>query len=98
MPVKPGPWQLDKVKRRLRQEQIAREEGASVRYAEQEERSKVRRNANQDEQRLSLQERNLGGCNWVVVVLVCVLVFLLLLIVLVSCAVVLHLLKKGNEE
>ncbi len=65
---------------------------------QQEERSKVRRNANQDEQRLSLQERNLGGCNWVVVVLVCVLVFLLLLIVLVLCAVVLYLVKKGNEE
>ena len=65
---------------------------------QQDERSKVRRNANQDEQRLSLQERNLGGCNWVVVVLVCILVFLLLLIVLVLCAVIFHLLKKGNAE
>jgi hypothetical protein len=98
MPAKPGPWQLDRVKRRLRQEQIAREEAASRRYAQQEERVKVRRNPNQDEQRLSLEDRNLGGCNWAVILLVCVLVFLLLVIVLVLCAVVFHLLQKGNEK
>ena len=98
MPAKPGPWQLDRVKRRLRQEQIAREEAASERYRDQEERVKVRRNTNLDEQRLTLQERNLGGCHCAVIVLVCVLVFLLLVIVLVLCAFIFHLLKKGNAE
>jgi hypothetical protein len=98
MPAQPGPWQLDKVKRRLRQEQVAREEAASQRYAQQEERGQVRRNTNHDEQALSLQERNLGGCHCAVILLVSVLVFVLLLLVLVLCAVVYHLLKKGNEE
>jgi hypothetical protein len=98
MPAKPGPWQLDKVKRRLRQEQVAREEAVSERYAQQEERGQVRRNTNQDDQALSLQERNLGGCHYVVILLVSVLVFLLLVLVLVLCAFVFHLLKKGNEE
>jgi hypothetical protein len=60
MPSKSGPWQLDKVKRRLRQEQVAREEAASERYKQEEDRGKVLQNTNQDEQRLSLQERNVG--------------------------------------
>ncbi len=98
MPAKPGPWQLDKVKRRLRQEQVTREEAASERYAQQEERGQVRRNTNQDNQALSLQERNLGGCNCVVILLVYVAVFLLLVLVLALCAIVFHLVKKGNEE
>ena len=98
MPAKPGPWQLDKVKRRRRQEQVAREKAASERYAQQEERGQVRRNTNLDVQALSLQERNLGGCHCVVILLVSVLIFLLLVLVLVLCAFVFHLLKKGNEE
>jgi hypothetical protein len=97
MPAKPGPWQLDKVKRRLRQEQVAREEAASERYAQQEERGQVRRTTNLDDQALSLQERNLGSCHCVIL-LVSVIVFLLLVLVLVLCAFVFHLLKKGNEE
>ncbi len=96
----PGPWQLDRVKRRLRQEQVAREEEASERYKQQEERVKVQQNTNQYEKRLSVQERNVGGCHWAVVLLslVCVLVFLLLVCVLVLCAVVWHLVKKENEQ
>jgi hypothetical protein len=61
MPSKSGPWQLDKVKRRLRQEQVAREAAASERYKRQEQRAKVQQNTKPDEQKLSLQERNVGG-------------------------------------
>jgi hypothetical protein len=67
MPSKSGPWLLDRVKRRLRQEQVVREEAASERYKQQEEREKVQQNTNQDEQRLSLQERNVGGGHWAVI-------------------------------
>jgi hypothetical protein len=98
MPSKSGPWQLDKVKRRLRQEQVAREEAASERYKQEEDREKVLQNTNQDEQRLSLQERNVGVCHWAVILLVCVLVFLLLVCVLALCAVLWHLVKKENEK
>jgi hypothetical protein len=98
MPSKSGPWQLDKVKRRLRQEQVAREEAASERYKQEEDREKVQQNTNQDEQRLSLQERNVGFCHWAVILLVCVLVFLLLVCVLALCAVLCHLVKKENEK
>ena len=38
MPPKPGPWSLDNVKARLRQEQVEREKEASARYREQEAR------------------------------------------------------------
>ncbi len=98
MPYNPGPWQLDRVKRRLRQEQVDREEKASERYKQQEARLKVQQNTNQYEKRLSVQERNVWGCHWAVVLLVCVLVFLLLVCVLVLCAVVWHLVKKENEQ
>jgi hypothetical protein len=47
---------------------------------------------------LSLQERNLGGCRCVLILLVSVLVFLLLVLVLVLCAIIFHLVKKRNEE
>ncbi len=98
MPAQPGPWQLDKVKQKLRKEQIAREKAASERYAQQEERAKVRRNKNQDDWVLSSPERNFGGFHCAVILLVSVLVFLVFVLVLVLCAVVHHLLKKGNEE
>ena len=61
MPKNLGPWQLDKVKQRLRQEQVAREEAASERYRRQAETNKVQQIKKQDEQRLRLQERNVGG-------------------------------------
>ncbi len=39
MPVKqPGPWALDKIKKRLRAEQVQREEAASARYRRQAEK------------------------------------------------------------
>ncbi len=38
MPQKAGPWSLDKVKTRLRQEQVEREEEASARYRQHEAR------------------------------------------------------------
>ena len=98
MPTQSGPWQLDRVKQKLRKEQIAREKAASERYAQLEERQKVRRHKNQDAQAFSLPDRNLGGCHCAVILLVSVLVFLVFVLVLVLCAVVHHLLKKGNEE
>jgi hypothetical protein len=98
MPAQRGPWQLDKVKRRLRQEQVEREAALSERYAQLEGRGQVRRNTNRDDQALSLQERNLGGCRCVLILLVSVLVFLLLVLVLVLCAIIFHLVKKRNEE
>ena len=48
MPAKPGPWQLDRVKDRLRREQVAREEAASLRYRRQEEEGKVKENTKQE--------------------------------------------------
>ncbi len=36
MPERPGPWALDNVKRRLRQEQVVRERAASARYRQVE--------------------------------------------------------------
>jgi hypothetical protein len=98
MPAQPGPWQLDRVKQKLRKDQIAREKAASERYAQLEEREKVRRNQNREDQALSLPDRNLGGCHCAVILLVSVLVILVFVLVLVLCAVVHHLLKKGNEE
>jgi hypothetical protein len=98
MPAQPGPWQLDRVKQKLRKEQIAREKATSERYAQLEERQKVRRNKNQDGQALCSPDGNWGGCHCAVILLVSVLVFLVFVLVLVLCAVVHHLLKKGNEE
>ncbi len=87
MPPKPGPWQLDKVKRRLREEQIAREQAASARYRLQEADRIVEQNINQG-----------SGKNLPLVLLVCVLVFLLLVCVVALCAVVVFLLAKDNER
>ena len=76
---------MDKVKSRLRREQVEREEEASERYRRREARSK---------------EQTVGGislsrCVLVVLVLCCVL---LSLVVLGLCAVILSLVKKDNEE
>jgi hypothetical protein len=98
MPKNLGPWQLDKVKLRLRQEQVAREKAASERYRLLSEEGKVRQNRNQDEQTLSLQERKVGVCHWAVILLVCVLVFLLMVCVLALCAVVWYLVNKVNDK
>ncbi len=98
MPPKPGPWKLDKAKQRLRQEQVAREAAASERYRQQEQRGQVQQKTNQYETRLSVQDSNVGGCHWAVILLVCVLVFLLLVCVLALLGVIWHLVKKDNEQ
>ena len=98
MPKNLGPWQLDKVKQRLREDQVAREKAASERYRLLSELGKVRQNRNQVEQTLSLQERNVRSCHWAVILLVCVLIFLLIVCVLALCAVVWHLVKKENGK
>ena len=85
MPQRAGPWSLDKVKSRLRREQIEREEEASERYR--------RREARATEQ--SVGGESLSRCVLVVLVLCCVL---LSLVVLDLCGVVLSLVKKDNEE
>ena len=88
MPTKPGPWQLDRVKDRLRREQVAREEAASLRYRRQEEEGKVKENTNQ----------GAWGNQGALILLVCLLVFLLFVCVLALCAVVFILLKKDNDR
>ena len=40
MTHRPGPWQLDRVKARLRQEQVEREQAASARYRQAEPKEK----------------------------------------------------------
>jgi hypothetical protein len=40
MSERPGPWQLDRVKARLRQEQVVRESAASARYRRKEDNNK----------------------------------------------------------
>ena len=88
MPAKPGPWQLDRVKDRLRREQVARERAASLRYRRQEEEDKVKENTNQE----------VWGNQRALILLVCLLVFLLFVCVLALCAVVFILLKKDNDR
>ncbi len=41
MTQRPGPWQLDKVKAKLRREQVERESAASARYRQEEDKNKV---------------------------------------------------------
>ncbi len=100
MPERPGPWALDRVKRRLRQDQVRREQAASARYRQQEERYR------QQEERHNLQQnpipvdRNVGrdsSSNYVLIVLV-VFCILLTLLVLALCGTVLSLVKKENER
>jgi hypothetical protein len=43
----PGPWALEKVKQRLRREQVEREEAASARYRRQEDKPKGNSSASQ---------------------------------------------------
>jgi hypothetical protein len=86
MPQKAGPWSLDNVKARLRQEQVEREKEASARYREQEARR-----AKQE----TVGETSLSRC----VLVVFVLCFVLLSVVVIAlCAVIVSLLKKENED
>lgn len=86
MPQKAGPWSLDKVKARLRQEQVEREEEASARYRQREARR-----AKEE----IVGETDLSRCVLVVLVLCFVL---LSVVVLALCAVIWSLVKKDNEE
>ncbi len=86
MPQKAGPWSLDKVKARLRQEQVEREEEASARYRQREARR-----AKEE----AVGETGLSRC----VLVVLVLCFVLLSVVFLAlCAVIGALVKKDNEE
>ena len=86
MPQKPGPWSLDKVKARLRREQVEREEEASARYREREARR--------------AKEEIVGGTGLSrCVLVVLVLCFVLLSVVgLALCGVITSLVRKHNEE
>ena len=83
LPNLPGPWTLDKVKNKLRAEQVQREKAAAARYRRQEEKKKDR-------------ETQIGKtstqCSLLLVLTLCCL--LLSLTVLVLSSVVLTLAKK----
>ena len=99
MPPKTGPWALEGVKRRLRQEQVARERAASERYRQREEREQ-REEWDNLRAITPVEERSVGGigawnCYLCVLVFICVI---LLLCVVVLCGTVYTLLKKDNER
>ena len=83
MPQKAGPWSLDKVKTRLRQEQVEREKEASARYRRQE----AARRAKQETVGETSFSRGV-----LCVVLLCFV--LLSVVVLALCAVIVSLLKQ----
>ena len=83
----PGVRALDKVKKRLRAEQLQREEAASARY-------RLQANRQQDKDSNSSQSSG-GQCSVLLVLSLCCL--LLLLIVLVLCAVVVRLQSRGQQ-
>ena len=86
MPKKAGPWSLDKVKERLRQEQVKREEEASARYRQLEAKRAT--------------EETVAGTSLSRCVLVVLALFFLVLfvVVLALCAVIVTLVKKENAE
>ena len=87
MPRQPGPWSLDNVKAKLRQEQLEREKEASARYRRQE----AARRAKQETVGKTSFSRGV-----LCVVLFCFV--LLSVVVLALCAVILSLLNKENEN
>ena len=84
MPKKAGPWSLDKVKERLRQEQVEREVEASARYRQLEAKR--------------AKEETVAGTSLSRCVLVVLALFFLVLfvVVLAFCAVIVTLVKKEN--
>ncbi len=76
----PGPWALDKVKKRLRAEQVQREETASARYRRQEEKE-----LHQEGQTVKT-----SACQCSVLLVLTLCCFVLSLAVLVSSSVVLR--------
>ena len=69
MPPKPGPWSLDNVKARLRQEQVEREEEAIARHRKQEAKR--------------AKEETVGGTSLSRCVLIVLALFFLVLFVVV---------------
>jgi hypothetical protein len=82
----PGPWALDKVKKRLRAEQVQREETASARYRRQEEKE-----LHQEGQTV---KRSACQCSVLLVLTLCC--FVLSLAILVLSSVVLRIVKEGK--
>ena len=79
----PGPWALDKVKKRLRAEQVQREKAASARYRLLEDKRR-------DEEGRSVSS---SGCHCSVLFVLTLCCLLLLLVVLLLCFVVLRIAK-----
>ncbi len=85
MPNERGPWELNKVKARLRQEQVQREKAASERYRQKEAKAKEQ----------IVGEARSSNCVLVVLLLCC---FFFVIVVLALCTVVLSLTKRYNEN
>ena len=93
MPERPGPGTLDKVKRRLRREQVVREQAASARYRQEEERHNRQQNSIPVDSNVGRDSSS--NCVLIVLVVFCIL---LILCVLALCGAVLSLVKKENER
>ena len=84
----PGPWALDKVKKRLRAEQLERERIASARYRQEEDRRALARY--RQEERNVQQRRDSQGqpsscqCSVLLVLTLCSCLLSLAVIVLLS--------------
>ena len=84
----PGPWVLDKVKKRLRAEQVERERIASARYRQEEDRMALARY--RQEERHVQQRRDSQGqpsscqCSVLLVLTLCSCLLSLAVIVLLS--------------
>ncbi len=86
----PGPWTLDKVKKRLRAEQVQREKAASARYRRQENRQ-------QDEEAQSVKS-SACQCSLLVVLTVCCLLLSLIVLVLSSVVLRVHSRKQAWKD
>jgi hypothetical protein len=112
MPERSGPWALDKVKRRLRQEQVAREQAASARYRLLEQPPNLQENSTLSEryihqeqpayirERTILVDSNAGrrSCSDCLLVVLVLFCFFLTLVALALSGVVFSLLQKENER
>ena len=86
----PGPWTLDKVKKRLRAEQVQREKAASARYRRQANRQ-------QDEEAQSVKS-SACQCSLLVVLTVCCLLLSLIVLVLSSVVLRVHSRKQAWKD
>jgi hypothetical protein len=90
---RPGSWALDKVKRRLRRQQVVREQAASARYRQEEERHNRQQNPIPVDSNVG--RHSTSNCVLIVLVVFCIL---LIPCVLALCGAVLSLVKKENER